>query len=339
AWETWKAFRMALEEWMLAERQPGTAAHLSAYMKDLYAERLAEERAAGKPFADNEKTPSQLFRRSVVDRSGQSRLSQVRSASTRSQIAIANTGDDGGATVAAKPDQLPSAAPEPKKSPVPLIAGAAIALVLLGAIGVFLATRSGGETERTTPAAAAMSGTLNLLTDPKGAQVLIDGELLDERTPLQGYPLPAKERVKLEIRLDGYLPTFKTISAMGMQNLDLRLDPDPAKAAPPPPAPTVPATVRLTIESTPHGAMVYSKGAFLGKTPLELNRPRSDEALDLTLELAGHKSLNTTISQSSDTKAALVLEKLPAAAPKRTPRPPRPSAPKQDDPLDIAIGR
>ena len=178
------------------------------------------------------------------------------------------------------------------------------------------------------------------LTTPKGAQVLIDGELLDERTPLQGYPLPAKERVKLEIRLDGYLPTFKTISAMGMQNLDLRLDPDPAKTAPQPPtAPAAPATVRLAIESTPSGAMVYSKGAFLGKTPLELNRPRSDEALDLTLELAGHKSLNTTISQSSDTKAALVLEKLPAAAPKRTPRPPRPSAPKQDDPLDIAIGR
>lgn len=339
-YEDAQAFRMALEEWMLAERQPGTAAHLSAYMKELYAERLAEERAAGKPFADNEKTPSQLFRRSVVDRSGQSRLSQVRSASTRSQVAIANSGDDAGATVAAKPEQLPSAVPETKKSPVPLIAGAAIALVLLGAIGAFLATRSSGDSERAMPSPAVMSGTLNLLTDPKGAQVLIDGELLDERTPLQGYPLPAKERVKLEIRLDGYLPTFKTISAMGMQNLDLRLDPDPAKAAPQPPtAPAAPATVRLAIESTPSGAMVYSKGAFLGKTPLELNRPRSDEALDLTLELAGHKSLNTTISQSSDTKAALVLEKLPAAAPKRTPRPPRPSAPKQEDPLDIAIGR
>lgn len=333
-----QAFRMALEEWMLAERQPGTAAHLSAYMKDLYAERLAEERAAGKPFSDTEGTPSQLFRRSVVDRSGQSRLSPSNSTSARSKIAIGAAEGSAGASVAAAPEQL-TAAP-PKKSAALLIASAAIAALVVG-LAIFTLTMRSGDAPAgaVVPAAMAMSGTLNLLTEPRGAQVLIDGELLDERTPLQGYPLPAKDRVKLEIRHDGYLPTIKTISAMGMQNLDLRLKPDPAQATPPPlPAPASPAMVRLTVESTPAGAMVYSKGAFLGKTPLELERPRSDDVLELKLELAGYRPLTSAIPQARDAKATLILEKAPTSAPKKVSKPPR-SAASQGEPLDIAIGR
>lgn len=336
-YEDAQAFRMALEEWMLAERQPGTAAHLSAYMKELYAERLAEERDAGKPFSDTEGTPSQLFRRSVVDRSGQSRLSRSNSTSARSQIAIGANGSGAGATVAATPDQL--TAPSPKKNAALLVAGAAIAALVAGAAIFTVTMRPGQAPTHVAAPAMAMGGTLNLLTDPRGAQVLIDGELLDERTPLQGYPLPAKERVKLEIRHDGYLPTIKTISAMGMQNLDLRLEPDPAKAAStPPPEPALPELVHLTVESTPAGAMVYSRGAFLGKTPLELERPRSDEEIELKLELAGYKPLTTAISQARDLKTALILERVAVSAPRKASKPPRP-AEKGGDPLDIAIGR
>ncbi len=334
-YEDAQAFRMALEEWMLAERQPGTAAHLSAYMKDLYAERLAEERAAGKPFSDTEGTPSQLFRRSAVDRSGQSRLSHPNSTSARSQIAV-------GAPVAGTLPAQGSAPMPPRRNMALIGAGLALAVVLVGAALIAIALRSGAGSAREVPAAAAMSGTLNLITEPRGAQVLVDGELLDERTPLQGYPLPAKARVKLEIRHEGYLPTFKTISAVGMQNLDLRLEPDPAKAAQAPlPDPMVPEVVHLTIESAPAGAMVYARGAFLGKTPLEIERPRSDDALELKLELAGYRPLTAAISQARDASTALILERISAPAPKPKKKAAKPSGPaaSQGAPLDIAIGR
>jgi len=39
--------QMALEEWLLAHQLPSSSAHLAAFMQDLYAERLAEEKAAG----------------------------------------------------------------------------------------------------------------------------------------------------------------------------------------------------------------------------------------------------------------------------------------------------
>ncbi|WP_395832519.1 serine/threonine protein kinase [Archangium violaceum] len=42
-------FQLALEDFLLAERLPGTPAHLTAFMKDLYATELEEERFASEP--------------------------------------------------------------------------------------------------------------------------------------------------------------------------------------------------------------------------------------------------------------------------------------------------
>jgi serine/threonine protein kinase len=39
--------QMALEEWLLKHQLPSSSAHLAAFMQELYAERLAEEKAAG----------------------------------------------------------------------------------------------------------------------------------------------------------------------------------------------------------------------------------------------------------------------------------------------------
>ena len=39
--------RLALEDWLTEHRQPGSNAHLSAFMKELFADRLAEERESG----------------------------------------------------------------------------------------------------------------------------------------------------------------------------------------------------------------------------------------------------------------------------------------------------
>jgi TerC family integral membrane protein len=60
------ALRLALEDWLVQKRLPGSSAHLAQYLQDLGAERLAEERAEGRPFTDFEGTPSAIFHRSAL---------------------------------------------------------------------------------------------------------------------------------------------------------------------------------------------------------------------------------------------------------------------------------
>jgi serine/threonine protein kinase len=45
-------FRLALEEWMADSRQPSSSAHLGAYMRLMYAERLEQERNSGRPYLE-----------------------------------------------------------------------------------------------------------------------------------------------------------------------------------------------------------------------------------------------------------------------------------------------
>lgn len=363
-YEDAQAFRMALEEWMLEKRQPGTAAHLAAFMKELYAERLAEERARGKPYDDSDGTPSQLFRRPGMGHEHSGTSNSFPNVTTRSRISV-----KGGSVKVAVPQQAAAAGPEAESDIVSavivpesrsnkgLIAAIVVLAVVMAGVGVAFLMRPSSPAQ--VPAAVGIAGgTLNLLTTPAGADVFIDGEKIDERTPLQGYPLPRKDRVKVEIRREGFLPVVKTVGGAGIQNLDLTLEPDPAAAQTPdkgagpvetPPA--APKNIVLRIESTPSGAMAYSRGAFLGKTPLELERRPSDALLEIQLELAGYRTLTTEVSQKESGTMALDLVPLPptpeppTAAPvkKRQPRtPPKQNqnkAPQAGDLDDIAMDR
>jgi serine/threonine protein kinase len=44
-----QAMRLAIEEWIVESRSPGSAAHLAQFMQELYADRIAEERQLGHP--------------------------------------------------------------------------------------------------------------------------------------------------------------------------------------------------------------------------------------------------------------------------------------------------
>ena len=363
-----QAFRMALEEWMLEKRQPGTAAHLAAFMKELYAERIAEERARGKPYEDSDGTPSQLFRRpgGIGEHSGTSNSfpnvtprNRLSAKGTSRKMAVSQRAE---APASESEEETPAAeavgapaVPQGRGSRGLTAALIVLALGLAGAGGALLVKSSASSSPSDAASGGMVNGTLNLLTTPSGADVYIDGEKIDDRTPLQGYPLPRKDRLKIEIRREGYLPVVKTVGGMGIQNLDLNLEPDPAavqeraKAEEAPPA--VPASIVLRIESTPQGAMVYSRGAFLGKTPLELERRPSDALLEIQLELAGYRTLTTEVPQKESGTMALELAPLPPPEPpaapppsprKRAPRTPpqkQPKAPPAGDLDDIAMDR
>ena len=58
------------------------------------------------------------------------------------------------------------------------------------------------------------------------------------------------------------------------------------------PAPAAPATVRISIRSTPRASVTWGRKT-LGTTPLALERPRDSGPMDLVLHASGYLSLHT----------------------------------------------
>jgi serine/threonine-protein kinase len=78
--------------------------------------------------------------------------------------------------------------------------------------------------------------------------------------------------------------------------------PEPAPAVPPveapdaaPEPPPLPATVELSIVSTPAGAIVLRDGTQLGVTPFHGTLPRGDAPVKLTVRKSGHKDKIVTV--------------------------------------------
>ena len=103
--------------------------------------------------------------------------------------------------------------------------------------------------------------------------------------------------------------------------------PAPAIVAAVPPTPAVPATVKLTVGSTPPGARVIrlDTNADLGVTPFAHVVPRVDEEVMLTLELAGYQPANRSVRLDANTRldVSLELEKKQAPKPGRGPAKPK----------------
>lgn len=125
------------------------------------------------------------------------------------------------------------ATPPPRRSPIGLIAGAAALLI---AVGAWVAFRPHGRT-------------MEVLTDPAGAEVRVDGQLLG-RTPFKGSVPAAGKRIQLSLpgrqRVDAALP-----EGDGPHRFSL-----PAEAA------------RAVVLSDPEGAEVFLDGEAMGRTPL-----------------------------------------------------------------------
>ncbi len=301
-----QAFRLALEEWAVETRQPGSSAHLAAYMQDLYSERLSAERAEGKPFSDFEGTPSAIFRRSPLTSGGTVRARPGERA------------PEAGPAPAYTQDSASGVAPSPagKKSPVvPILAGLAV-LGLGAGLAVALWPKPPAETAITQVRQAVAS--LSLRTTPTGASVLVNGKPVGT-TPLEGYPLPAGEQVKVEAILEGFEPRSRVIPAAGAQSLEWALEKIDAGE---PPAAL--AEIELTFRSQPPGATVLIEGEAVGKTPLTVKRPQSDAKARVELRLTGYRPVTREVAQSADETVEVPLKKTPG---------------RKGDGLDIKIGR
>ena len=116
------------------------------------------------------------------------------------------------------------------------------------------------------------TGTLDVRSDPTGAQVYLDGDYLG-RTPLVASVRAGRHRV--EVRKAGYAPYRANVRVAPGERVQIyaRLVPEVR-------------TGRLEVRSQPEGARVYLDGGYRGRTPLELELDPG--VYDLRLALPGY---------------------------------------------------
>ena len=144
-----------------------------------------------------------------------------------------------------------------------------------------------------------LPGRLGVNSQPFGAKVLIDGELIGE-TPLSDVPVEAGEH-SLRIQAVRYLPLELTLLVTGrniQQHLELVLEP---------------AWAEITVDSLPQGATVLVDGEAAGATPVVLEILQGERQLILQKEGFAHwqEVLTITASEAQDMGT---VELQPAAA-------------------------
>lgn len=92
---------------------------------------------------------------------------------------------------------------------------------------------------------------------------------------------------------------------------------------------SVAATAKVRLNSVPSGAEVYFKGAFVGNTPYEMDKPQGDAVVELTLKKAGYEEKKIKISSltSSSMELTLNVKREAASRPAKVTAPPPPPPP------------
>ncbi|NVJ18103.1 serine/threonine-protein kinase [Myxococcus sp. AM010] len=249
------AFRLALEDYTLNLRLPSSSAHLSAFLRELYADRIAHETDPAK--LDQLAEDADLDSRSNSSLSG---VPGVLGPAGRSSASKAMRGSPHGgpgtrsrhaAAVAPPPpqektrDTAPLARPPPeppRRIPWLPVATAGLGLLIAGVGIVFF--RSPADATPVRPPvevavphqpeiapdapptridiAAARHVELPVITEPPGAQVSVNGEARGE-TPLRLALEAGAAPVSVTLALNGYEPVTRQVSATDEElRLELR---------------------------------------------------------------------------------------------------------------------
>ncbi len=129
------------------------------------------------------------------------------------------------------------------------------------------------------PPPSPRTATLDVRSDPSGAQVYLDGTYRG-LTPLVAATAPGRHRI--EVKKAGYRPYQATVRLAPGERVQVfaRL------------APEVP-NGRLSVRSEPPGASVYLNGTYRGRTPITLEV--APGAHDLRLALPGYRDYRTRV--------------------------------------------
>ncbi|WP_223641611.1 serine/threonine-protein kinase [Corallococcus sp. EGB] len=226
------AFRLALEDWALNLRLPSSSAHLAAYLRELYAERIAAEADPAK--LDQLAEDVDLDSQSNSSRDGMPTSGARGQAASRASKLV---GPPSRPPTRVEPEKTRNTAalmPEPpKRRPwlpfvvggVALVAGGAAVVLMRGSGAVtpppVMATRAPEDMQGHTPAPARPTAPadtapqpvrLTVTSEPPGASVQVAGE---ERglTPMALPLVPGEPSVAVTLALNGYEPVTRQVSA------------------------------------------------------------------------------------------------------------------------------
>ncbi|RKH06871.1 PEGA domain-containing protein [Corallococcus sp. CA053C] len=227
------AFRLALEDYALNLRLPSSSAHLAAYLRELYAERIAAESDPSKldqlaEDADLDSQSSSSLGSPAPTTGGRgavaSRASKLVGPPSRPPTRVGPEATRG--TAALEPSPAPK-----RRAWLPYVVGG-LALVTGGAAVVMLRgsdlpsagtpvvqepTRTAPPTQPTGPETRAVNARpdpvrLMVTSEPPGATVQVAGE---ERgtTPVALPLVPGEPSVAVTLALNGYEPVTRQVSA------------------------------------------------------------------------------------------------------------------------------
>ncbi|OJH35102.1 serine/threonine protein kinase [Cystobacter ferrugineus] len=232
------AFRLALEDFIVQNQLSASSAHLSAWLRELYAERIASE--ANLASLDQLNEDSDLDARSNTSRSG----SDVRSQSQTIAPLTPTTHTGGSGKRAHVTRTVSPEAPRRRVRwgwaamgmGVSLLAGGA-AVILLRREEPAPAPPSSTITVDASPLAAlpqpkSQPVTLTVRSEPAGARVEVEGAPYGQ-TPVELPLEPDAAPVTLALTLEGYEPTSRRVSAGDAPELSVKLRPRHAAQKPP----------------------------------------------------------------------------------------------------------
>ena len=143
-----------------------------------------------------------------------------------------------------------------------------------------------------------LPGRLSISSQPSGAKVLLNAELVGE-TPLLNFPVEAGEH-SLTIQAPRYLPLQQPLSVVGreiQQQLDLVLEP---------------AWADISVDSDPAGAAILVAGETLGTTPAVVEILQGEQ--QLRLSKVGFAPWETILDVVPGVPQRLAIVKLQPAA-------------------------
>jgi serine/threonine protein kinase len=143
-------------------------------------------------------------------------------------------------------------------------------------------------TEKSVPASDL--ATLTIVSSPEGAQVMIDGSLLNERTPTTFSQAEVGKTYNVVVKLKGHTQwEKKTTVGMRDEKIIARLDR---------------ILVTLTVTSDPEGAEVYLNGSnnAAGRTPLTFSEIDPETATSVQVQKDGFQRVKRSIDWTTETK-------------------------------------